>query len=63
LDVNLKYLPLQRERFSLSSLLERSLEEARRQTKVIGRIPSERSASAMVGRARHLHRRSTRLGT
>jgi len=40
---HLKYLPRLRKRFRSSNLLERSLEEVRRRTKVIGRFPGETS--------------------
>jgi putative transposase len=43
LCVHLKYLPRLRRRFRSSNLLERSLEEVRRRTKVIGRFPGETS--------------------
>jgi transposase-like protein len=39
LCVHLKYFPRLRKRFRSSNLLERSLEEVRRRTKVIGRFP------------------------
>jgi transposase-like protein len=41
LCVHLRYLPRLRKRFRSSNLLERSLEEVRRRTKVIGRFPGE----------------------
>src|SRR3984893_1110918 len=41
LCVHLKYFPRLRKRFRSSNLLERSLEEVRRRTKVIGRFPGE----------------------
>jgi len=43
LCVHLKYFPRLRKRFRSSNLLERSLEEVRRRTKVIGRFPGETS--------------------
>jgi transposase-like protein len=49
LCVHLKYLPRQRRRFGSSNLLERSLEEVRRRTEVIGRFPVRRVASACAG--------------
>src|SRR5439155_10524792 len=42
LCAHLKYFPRLRKRFRSSNLLERSLEEVRRRTKVIGRFPGER---------------------
>ena len=47
LCVHLKYLPHQRKRFRSSNLLERSLEEVRRRTKVIGRFPGETSCLSL----------------
>ncbi len=47
LCVHLKYLPRQRKRFRSSNLLERSLEEVRRRTKVIGRFPGETSCLSL----------------
>ncbi len=41
LTVHLQYFPPLRKRFRASNLLERSLEEVRRRTKVIGRFPGE----------------------
>jgi transposase-like protein len=41
--IHLRYLPRLRKRFRSSNLLERSLEEVRRRTKVIGRFPGETS--------------------
>jgi len=41
LCIHLKYVPRQRKRFRSSNLLERSLEEVRRRTKVSGRFPGE----------------------
>jgi transposase-like protein len=41
--VHLRYFPRLRKRFRSSNLLERSLEEVRRRTKVIGRFPGETS--------------------
>jgi len=43
LCVHLNYFPRLRKRFRSSNLLERSLEEVRRRTKVIGRFPGETS--------------------
>jgi transposase-like protein len=47
LCVHLKYLPRQRKRLRSSNLLERSLEEVRRRTKVIGRFPGETSCLSL----------------
>jgi putative transposase len=47
LCVHLKYLPHLRRRFRSSNLLERSLEEVRRRTKVIGRFPGETSCLSL----------------
>jgi putative transposase len=47
LCVHLKYLPRLRRRFRSSNLLERSLEEVRRRTKVIGRFPGETSCLSL----------------
>jgi transposase-like protein len=47
LCVHLKYLPRLRKRFRSSNLLERSLEEVRRRTKVIGRFPGEASCLSL----------------
>ena len=47
LCVHLSYLPRLRKRFWSSNLLERSLEEVRRRTKVIGRFPGETSCLSM----------------
>jgi putative transposase len=47
LCVNLKYFPRLRKRFRSSNLLERSLEEVRRRTKVIGRFPGETSCLSL----------------
>src|SRR3989440_8650812 len=44
---HLKYLPRLRKRLRSSNLLERSLEEVRRRTKVIGRFPSETSCLSL----------------
>lgn len=41
--IHLKYFPRLRKRFRSSNLLERSLEEVKRRTKVIGRFPGETS--------------------
>src|SRR5919109_1250911 len=49
LCIHLKYLPRLRKRFRSSNLLERSLEEVRRRTKVIGRFPGEISRQRPVG--------------
>jgi putative transposase len=47
LCVHLKYLPSLRKRFRSSNLLQRSLEEIRRRTKVIGRFPGETSCLSL----------------
>jgi len=47
LCVHLKYFPRLRRRFRSSNLLERSLEEVRRRTKVIGRFPGETSCLSL----------------
>jgi len=47
LCVHLKYFPRLRKRFRSSNLLERSLEEVRRRTKVIGRFPGETSCLSL----------------
>jgi putative transposase len=47
LCIHLKYLPRLRKRFRSSNLPERSLEEVRRRTKVIGRFPGETSCLSM----------------
>jgi transposase-like protein len=47
LCVHLKYLPRLRKRLRSSNLLERSLEEVRRRTKVIGRFPGEASCLSL----------------
>jgi putative transposase len=47
LCVHLKYFPRMRKRFRSSNLLERSLEEVRRRTKVIGRFPGETSCLSL----------------
>jgi putative transposase len=47
LCVHLKYFPRLRKRFRSSNLLERSLEEVRRRTKVIGRFPGEASCLSL----------------
>jgi hypothetical protein len=47
LCVHLKYLPRLGKRFRSSNLLERSLEEVRRRTKVIGRFPGETSCLSL----------------
>jgi transposase-like protein len=47
LCIHLNYFPRLRKRFRSSNLLERSLEEARRRTKVIGRFPGETSCLSM----------------
>jgi transposase-like protein len=47
LCVHLKYLPRLRKRFGSSNLLERSLAEVRRRTKVIGRFPGETSCLSL----------------
>jgi putative transposase len=45
--IHLRYLPRLRKRFRSSNLLERSLEEVRRRTKVIGRFPGEMSCLSL----------------
>jgi transposase-like protein len=45
--IHLKYFPRLRKRFRSSNLLERSLEEVRRRTKVIGRFPGETSCLSL----------------
>ena len=45
--VHLRYLPRLRKRLRSSNLLERSLEEVRRRTKVIGRFPGETSCLSL----------------
>src|SRR5215210_616373 len=47
LCVHLRYLPRLRKRFRSTNLLERSLEEVRRRTKVIGRFPGETSCLSL----------------
>ena len=47
LCIHLKYFPRLRKRLRSSNLLERSLEEVRRRTKVIGRFPGETSCLSM----------------
>jgi hypothetical protein len=47
LCIHLKYFPRRRKRFRSSNLLERSLEEVRRRTKVIGRFPGATSCSSL----------------
>jgi putative transposase len=47
LCIHLTYFPRLRKRFRSSNLLERSLEEVRRRTKVIGRFPGETSCLSM----------------
>ena len=47
LTVHLKYFPRLRKRLRSSNLLERSLEEVRRRTKVIGRFPGETSCLSL----------------
>src|SRR5262250_1834863 len=47
LCTHLKYFPRLRKRFRSSNLLERSLEEVKRRTKVIGRFPGEISCLSM----------------
>ena len=47
LCVHLTYFPRLRKRFRSSNLLERSLEEVRRRTKVIGRFPGETSCLSL----------------
>jgi len=45
--IHLKYFPRLRKRLRSSNLLERSLEEVRRRTKVIGRFPGETSCLSL----------------
>jgi transposase-like protein len=47
LCIHLKHFPRLRKRFRSSNLLERSLEEVKRRTKVIGRFPGETSCLSM----------------
>ena len=47
LCIHLNYFPRLRKRFRSSNLLERSLEEVKRRTKVIGRFPGETSCLSM----------------
>jgi transposase-like protein len=47
LCIHLNYFPRLRKRFRSSNLLERSLEEVRRRTKVIGRFPGETSCLSL----------------
>src|SRR5262245_20141181 len=47
LCVHLRYAPRLRKRLRSSNLLERSLEEVRRRTKVIGRFPGETSCLSL----------------
>ncbi|HLZ25600.1 MAG TPA: IS256 family transposase [Ktedonobacterales bacterium] len=47
LCVHLRHLPRLRKRFRSTNLLERSLEEVRRRTKVIGRFPGESSCLSL----------------
>jgi len=47
LCIHLHYFPRLRKRFRSSNLLERSLEEVKRRTKVIGRFPGETSCLSM----------------
>jgi putative transposase len=47
LCIHLRYLPRLRKRFRSTNLLERSLEEVRRRTKVIGRFPGEASCLSL----------------
>jgi transposase-like protein len=54
LGVHLKYFPRLRKRFRSSNLLERSLEEVRRRTKVIGRFPGETSCLSLCWAVLHL---------
>lgn len=51
LRVHLRYVPRLRKRFRSSNLLERSLEEVRRRTKVIGRFPGETSCLSLCWRS------------
>ena len=54
LCIHLNYFPRLRKRFRSSNLLERSLEEVRRRTKVIGRFPGEASCLSMCWAVLHL---------
>ena len=45
--MHLKYFPRLRKRFRSSNLLERSLEEVRRRTKVIDRFPAQTSCLSL----------------
>jgi putative transposase len=47
LCIHLRYLPRLRKRWRSSNLLERSLEEVRRRTKVMGRFPGEASCLSL----------------
>src|SRR5438105_15636799 len=47
LCVHLRYLPRLRKRLRSTNLLERSLEEVRRRTEVIGRFPGESSCLSL----------------
>src|SRR5439155_11487341 len=47
LCIHLNYFPRLRKQFRSSHLLERSLEEVKRRTKVIGRFPGENSCLSM----------------
>ena len=47
LCIHLRYLQRLRKRFRSTNLLERSLEEVRRRTKVIGRFPGESSCLSL----------------
>ena len=47
--IHLKYFPRLRKRFRSSNLLERSLEEVKRRTKVIRRFPRETSRLVCPG--------------
>jgi transposase-like protein len=47
LCIHLNYFPRLRKRFRSSNLLERSLKEVKRRTKVIGRLPGETSCLSM----------------
>jgi putative transposase len=55
LVVHLRYPTRHRRRWRSTNLLERSLAEVKRRTKVIGRFPGETSCLALVGRPRPLH--------
>ncbi len=54
LSIHLKYLPRLRKRFRSLNLLERSFEQVRWQTKVMGRFPGERRCLSMCLGARRV---------